>query len=246
MQHPRKSSLGIATLPARLRDTTLGDVLGNLHRSGASGLLEIQAIDGSSARILVLNGSPVMVLGEDEERLGGLLGSARIEEAAQLQSEGDPRLFGEILEDLGADKQAVEAALRQQTKVRLEALFALRDGTIRFRTAILESEKLRRWFRAGPRGTRMTPREFLEGRPRARVRATEEGSAPNSGEIEHERRRALSSLGLTSDADLLAIKTAFRKAVAALHPDHASSDAERAQRTERVARLSAAYHKLTQ
>jgi hypothetical protein len=31
-----------------------------------------------------------------------------------------------------------------------------------------------------------------------------------------------------------------------LHPDHASSDAERALRTERVARLSAAYHKLTQ
>lgn len=226
-------------LRARLKDTTLGDILGHLHRMRASGVLELDGVDGTSARVLVVDGAPTMVLGDDGAPLGHLMGvpSADIEEAVARQNAGDPRLFGEILEDLGADPATIAEAVRRQTKERLEALFELRDGTVRFRVAMLDSERLRRWFRAGPRGRRLSPREFLEGRARAR-------SDARARDVSFERQRALEVLGLHPSADVTAVRAAFRRSVSALHPDLATTEEDRKRRTAALARLSAAYHKL--
>lgn len=226
-------------LRARLKDTTLGDILGHLHRMRASGVLELDGSEGTSARVLVVDGSPTMVLGDDGAPLGHLLAipDADLDAALARQADGDPRLLGEILEDYGADPGAVAEAVRRQTKERLDKLFELRDGTVRFRVAMLDSERLRRWFRAGPRGRRLSPREFLEGRARAR-------NDRRARDVSFERQRALAVLGLSGNADLEAVRGAFRRSVSALHPDHATSDEDRQRRTAAVARLSAAYHKL--
>ncbi len=226
-------------LRARLKDTTLGDILGHLHRMRASGVLELDGTNGTSARVLVVDGSPTMVLGDDGAPLGHLLAISTADRDAALdrQREGDPRLLGEILEEFGADPASVAEAVRKQTKDRLESLFQLRDGTVRFRAAMLENERLRRWFRAGPRGRRLSPREVLEGRARARNDA-------RMRDASFERQRALAVLGLSGNADLDAVRGAFRKSVSAMHPDRATSEEDRQRRTAAVARLSAAYHKL--
>jgi DnaJ-domain-containing protein 1 len=215
-------------IPARLRETTLGDVLGDLHRRRVSGVLEIEVFDGRVARVLLVEGAPSLITDLDDAPVG-----------SWLQAAGDPRLLGEILADLGADEHEIATALRRQARARMEALFELRDGALRFRAVLLDGDRLRRWFRAGPRAHRLTPRDFLHDRPRVRHRARP------SGAEDADRAEALALLGLSGDVDQGAVRSAFRRAVAAEHPDRAVDDTDRAARTARVARLSSAFHRLT-
>jgi hypothetical protein len=226
-------------LPTRLRETTLGDVLGDLHRRRVSGVLEIEA-GGRISRVLLVDGAPATVMGPDDAPIGSSVGApkARVEEALTRQASGDARLLGEILEELGTPRRDVAEALHRQALARLDALFALRDATLRFRAVLFAGERLHRWHRAGPRAPRLTPREFLLGRPRARQRAHEARTAST------DRQEALSILGLSQEVDLATLRAAFRRAVSAEHPDRAVDDADRAVRTARVARLSAAFHRL--
>ena len=228
-------------IPARLRETTLGDVLGDLHRRRVSGVLEIEVFDGRVARVLLVEGAPSLITDLDDAPVGSWLGAPAelLDRALGLQAAGDPRLLGEILADLGADEHEIATALRRQARARMEALFELRDGALRFRAVLLDGDRLRRWFRAGPRAHRLTPRDFLHDRPRVRHRARP------SGAEDADRAEALALLGLSGDVDQGAVRSAFRRAVAAEHPDRAVDDTDRAARTARVARLSSAFHRLT-
>ena len=55
----------------------------------------------------------------------------------------------------------------------------------------------------------------------------------------------LRALGLGRGADASAVREAFKHLVLELHPDRATSDGERATRTEKLARVVAAYQRLT-
>lgn len=204
-------------LPGRLSSTTLGDLLGTLHRERISGTIELCEIGSPAGR--------------------GVSGRVhRVHLRSGLVVAVDTTLPG-----------VTHADVRR----RLEALFALYDATIAFRTARpLPSSAL-----AAPLG----PAEFLHGRPRARDRrgkgaASPGRSAPRSGHddpppsapaedpAEHARRL----LGIPRGAALAEVRRAFRRMASALHPDRLASAAleERQRQAARFAELSAAYHLL--
>src|SRR3954469_2636968 len=130
-------------LPGRLSASTLGDLLGALHRGRTSGRLELTEIRGPRGRSVpgrthridlagglvttVETGLPVPPLGELLERRGAL-DPAVLATLLRWLDGGDPRATGEILvvERL-AEAEAVRAALEQQQRLRLDALFELED-----------------------------------------------------------------------------------------------------------------------
>ncbi|HSO00317.1 MAG TPA: DnaJ domain-containing protein [Candidatus Nanopelagicales bacterium] len=166
-------------LPSRLSTSTLGDLLGALHRQGTTGLLELcelwapggAAVPGRQHRVQLYAGLvtavetplPAPRLGELLERRGAL-SSAAVARIAAINAARVGRLTGEQLVDAGlASREAVERALRAQLRARLDALFTLEEASICFHTARPLTDSLRR---VGPLG----PTDFLHGRPRARDR----------------------------------------------------------------------------
>lgn len=129
---------------------------------------------------------------------------------------------------------ALQAALREQRALRLEALYAVDEAALRFRPPRPE----RRRLRVPP----LTPREFLHGRPRKRARGSRglESARPIAAQ------RAYDLLGLTPPADPEQLRQAFRRLALGCHPDRfgSASPSEQARMRERFARLSAAYHLL--
>jgi hypothetical protein len=167
-------------LPSRLAASTLGDLLGALHRSRTTGLLELMEIPGSMAygvagrrhRVHLFCG---LVAGVETtlsvKPLGqvlhtkGLLQPEALADLMRRIAAGDPRLAGEILVEEGLlRKPLVELGLRVQLRDKLDAVFVLQDADVRFHTARPLSESARR---VGLLSTS----EFLHGRPRARDRA---------------------------------------------------------------------------
>ena len=255
-------------LPGRLRLTTLGDLLGALHRACASGTLELVEVEGARAgrshRVFFEAGLIDDVdTSLNHPRLGeilardGLLNMAALARIARRVTEQPGKQVGQILVEEGLGTvDAVAGALRRQRVSRLEALYALGEALIRFHVP-----RPRSGFRQPP----LTPREFLHGRPRARAdfsaRVAERFSARFGGRPEqpfgcHEarparavdgpRQAAYRRLGLAAGAPLRDVQRAFRKLAAEQHPDrfpHASA-AEKAQLLSRFAQLSAAYHLL--
>lgn len=228
-------------LPGKLGSTTLGDLLGALHRARATGVLELIEA-GRVHRVHLDEGlveeveTPLAVprLGELLRREGFLAEEALARLIRRLAS--TRRRAGEILvEDRMVTTMAVRAALRRQLRARLEALFSLRDAFVRFRVA-------RRRDSDDARFPPLSPREFLHGKARGRARAT--CKAPPAS---LERLRALGMLGLSEDADRNAVQRAFRKLALSMHPDRhpMASAEERARLMRRFAELSQAYHALT-
>jgi len=240
-------------LPGRLRLTTLGDVLGAVHRSGASGVLELCEDRGVTHRVYWAQG---MVTRVDtdlfRQRLGdllareGFLGARALARLARRLLEAPGQLAGEILVEEGfVSTELVSAGLRRQLRQKLEALFQLKDARLAFRIPRPASE---------PR-TPLSPGEFLHGRPRARPRTRPEppresprerasatGSSPRAPH--GSRTRAYAALGLLPGADRVTVQQAFRRLARNLHPDrypHAEPG-ERARLLSRFAELSAAYH----
>ena len=246
-------------LPGRLRLTTLGDLLGTLHRACASGILELVEVEGARAgrsHRVVFDGGLI----EDVDtslshpRLGeilardGLLSMSALSCLARRLLEQPGKRVGEILieEGLGTP-DLVAGALRRQRTSRLDALYGLSEALIRFHVPRP---------RSGFRPTPLSPREFLHGRPRARAefsaRVSERFSArfgarpePARG-LDGPRHAAYRTLGLATSASARDVQRAFRKLAAEQHPDRFpnASATDKAQLLSRFAQLSAAYHLL--
>lgn len=244
-------------LPGRLRLTTLGDVLGEIHRAGASGVLELLDERGRSHRVFWSDGMITQVDTElFRQRLGdvlagqGFLGARALARLARRLLEAPRQRAGEILVEEGfVSSDLVSAGLRRQLRQKLEALFQLPDAQLTFRVPRPHEQHR----------TPLSPGEFLHGRPRARPRArtfagqakSSEGSAGasagSSTRAPHgSRSRAYATLGLLPGADRAAVQQAFRRLALNLHPDRFpnAEPSERARLLSRFAELSAAYHAL--
>jgi len=245
-------------LPGRLRLTTLGDVLGAIHRAGASGVLELTDDRGATHRVFWADGMITQVDTElFRQRLGdllagqGFLGARALARLARRLLEAPGQRAGEILVEEGfVSPDLVSAGLRRQLRQKLEALFQLNDAQLTFRVPRPHEQHR----------TPLSPGEFLHGRPRARPRTRSaaaadkhgspgaaSGSRPSTPRAPHgARSHAYATLGLLPGADRVAIQQAFRRLALDLHPDRfPNADAtERARLLSRFAELSAAYHAL--
>lgn len=238
-------------LPGRLESTTLGDLLGVMHRARASGVLELVEVDGATAgrrhRITLEAGLVAAVdtalrvarVGEIL-RSQGFVGDDTVRLLARKVVEKPAARIGEILvDDVKLSPSLLSAALRRQLRLKLDALFALRSASVRFHVARPRDPE-----RAPP----LSPREFLHGRPRARdVRGA--SAEPRRGEPSGKARaraHALGVLGLGPSANRDAVQRAFRTLAARVHPDRhpGASASERADLLKQFSALSAAYHLL--
>ncbi len=229
-------------LPGRLRGTTLGDLLGTLYRARATGVLELIETQGTGAgrshRVRVEQGLvtrgdtayEVPKLGEILLEQGELRASALVRLVRELGS-GAVQSGRWLLEQRLVSADTVARALHEQQRRRLEPLFSLEDGLVRFR---VPRPELRDAARPAP----LDASEFLHGRPRARGTRSARRRAPAEG--------PWCVLGLTPDATLSDVKQAFRKLAAKSHPDrfpHASAE-ERGRLMRDFAQLTSAYHAL--
>lgn len=235
-------------LPGNLRSTTLGDLLGVLHRSGMTGTLELVEDQGTFAgrphRVHFAKGLVQRVETElPVDRLGDILLSEGFVTRALLdrvvaraKSWQRPKLGELLVRERAVTRDVLSAALRYQLRRRLDSLFALKSAMVRFRVPRPSSE-------AAP--IPLSPREFLHGRPRQRAGTKRAGAVQPSPTLSP-RMRALRLLGLPKDASADAIRRAFRREARRHHPDRhpTASPAERQELLRRFADLSAAYHQL--
>lgn len=232
-------------LPGNLRSTTLGDLLGTLHRAGSSGTLELVedrgATTGRTHRVHLRRGLvesvetalPVLRLGEILLAEGFV--SRQLLERIVLRTSGrSVARFGQLLlNERAVTGDLLAAALRYQLRRKLDALFALKEARVRFRVP-----------RPAPRPERsipLSPREFLHGRPRSR------GKLRRPRGVDGSRAGALRTLGLGPDASSADVHRAFRTLALRHHPDRFPEieAARKRELVERFAALSAAYHALT-
>jgi hypothetical protein len=244
-------------LPGRLETSTLGDLLGALHRLKTTGVLELIEERGTragTAHRVYLHGGLIQHVDTclagpplgDLLRRHRLLDSATSGRFERVMATRDGRRAGDVLvEERLLSPTIVATALRRQLIERLESLFELGSASVRFHVMGTAP-------RVGVRALPLFPAEFLHGRPRARDRGP---SRPHHTARSSSRRVRESSpveqawklLGLEPGTDLVAVRRAFRTIAARLHPDrhpHASHD-ERVGLMRRFAELSAAYHSLT-
>jgi hypothetical protein len=234
-------------VPASLEETTLGDVLGHLGRARATGALYLVETGspraGRTHRIHLRDGSPVVVA-SDGARIGQLLGDcglAREEDvvrAAALQRIGDKRLFGELL--IGGAAQSaelLERCVQAQTRMRLEPLFALPGARLTF-IALDRDTRLEGAFGRAARVSPPLPaRHYLHGRERRRGRG---GFVPSRPSATDEQL-----LGVAATNSSEELRRAFRRRAFDLHPDRARDAADREVRNRELARVTAAYHRLS-
>lgn len=232
-------------LAGQLSRSSLGDILGQLLRARATGVLVLEETAGARAglshAVHVVSGQPRAVA-SDGPRLGELLSArgeldpAKLAQAVRRKRAGDDRLIGELLCDLGSDAEAIEHMMERQTIARLDGLFDLRDARVRFHTALFDDVAPRAWVRASRVARGISASQFLHGRPRARARVRS---------LEDERRDAFRVLGIEPTNDREQLRVAFKRRVVELHPDRASDEEERLDKTRALARVTAAYQRLT-
>ena len=226
-------------LPGRLRSTTLGDLLGTLHRASSTGTLELVEDRGRSHRVHLTQGAVVAV--ELDGVAPSLAEILRRERAADddvlrrslLRAMASRRLHGEVLvDDYHLSASVVGAALRRQLLGRLAVLDQLADARVSFRVAV-------RAPRGALHGAPLRPSEFLVGRRRSRTRL--EAAAPA------ERVDApWTILGVAPGADAVEIKRAYRRLARAVHPDlhPGATDEERRALETRFSEITQAYRAL--
>jgi hypothetical protein len=177
-------------LPSRLSATTLGDLLGMLYRESTTGTLELterwltpSASSGHHVHLrsglvtdVETNLSKTPRLGEFLRR-EGFLSDTGFQRLVTLINKRDRRSSGEILvAERLADAAIVEAALRVQVRMKLDALFEVPDAIVTFHAAGAPK-------RAARRVHPLTPRDFLFGRPRARDKAPTSGVRPRTDSV---------------------------------------------------------------
>jgi hypothetical protein len=224
-------------LPGRLRVTTIGDLLGALHRTGASGTLELIEDRGRTHRVHLTSGcvTAVEIDGASPPlaellKTAGALDDVTLRRAL-LRALTSRRLVGEVLAaDFHVAPDVIDGALREQLVLRLRALETIDDARISFRVTV-------RPPREALKDHPLQASEFLRGRRRARDRQSA-SPAPDSS--------AYTLLGVQRDADAAEIRRAFRRLARELHPDkhpHAS-DVERRALAIKFAQVAAAYQAL--
>ncbi|MBS0658915.1 MAG: DnaJ domain-containing protein [Verrucomicrobia bacterium] len=238
-------------LPGRLARTTLGDLLGRLHREQVSGVLEITVRAATVLRHRIhLAAGLVVGLELDPTLKTPRLGEVLVAEGLAPRTAVEGALgawgsLGDVLVSTGVlSRTARDAALKKQLRDRVEALFSAvdgKDGDVRFHVGIGAAT-------AGRTSSPLTPAEFLHGRKRARG---EESPAPAAvaerAATPDPRADARRLLGVDEHADDGAVRRAFRALAARVHPDRhtTASPWERARLHLELARLTAAYHLLS-
>lgn len=242
-------------LPGRLKATTLGDLLGALHRESSTGTLELTEPSGRVHRVHLSAGLVTSV--ELDRATASLAEILRRQDEIDedtlrrslLRAMASRRLHGEVLvRDFHLAPSVVGRALRRQVMLRLQILEELGDAQIGFRVTVRP-----------PRGALvdepLEAPEFLAGRKRLRDRAAETKSgtfrsSPASSSMpggwDPARASAYRALGVTFNADASEVKQAYRRLVRAYHPDlhpDASHD-ERKSLSTRFAEITAAYRTL--
>ena len=244
-------------LPGRLKATTLGDLLGSLHRGRVSGTLELVEASGRAHRIHLSNG---LVTAVEVDRAASSLGEIlrqqdEVDEdtlrRSLLRAMASRRLHGEVLvRDFHLSPEIVGRALRRQMMLRLQMLEELPDAQILYRVTVRP-----------PRGALVDEplgaSEFLAGKKRARDRGPEPASgtyrfssrASGSGfpgAVDTARLSAYRTLGLGAGAPADEIKRAYRRLVREYHPDlHPdATHEERRALSARFAEVTAAYKSL--
>ena len=232
-------------LPGRLRGTTLGDVLGAIHRAGATGTLELVEDRGRSHRIHLTRGLVVAV--ELDGATPSLAEILRRERATDddvlrrslLRALASRRLHGEVLvHEFRVAPSVVGNALRRQLTARLAVLEQLADARLSFRVAVRPP---RGALGAEPLGAH----EFLHGRRRARER-TDRSPEPEAVASRQEDATPWCLLGVPPGADIASIKRAYRRLARSVHPDlhPEATDEERRALEARFAALTEAYRAL--
>lgn len=233
-------------LPGKIELWALGDVLGSLLRAGVSGTLSVIESTGRRAgaahHLHLVGGLPAAVL-SDGPRLGEVLERAgaapagAVSAAVRKQESGDRRLVGEVLSELVvAPHETIVEGMRAQTQARIDRLFSLGEARLQFRATALGDGALAALWRAARTARPLEAKDFLHGRPRRR------SGAPSDASL---READVGLLGLTPRASREEIRQAFRRLVHQHHPDRASDEADRERRNTLVARLAAAYSRLT-
>jgi hypothetical protein len=239
-------------LPGRLRSTSLGDLLGSVHRAGATGTLELAEDRGRVHRVHLAGGLVVAV--EIDGASPSLAEILRGDRAADddvlrrslLRAMASQRLHGEVLiDDFFLSPEVVGQALRRQVVLRLASLERLPDARVAFRVAVRPPRgALVGRHLSGLAGASwdapLGPNEFLRGRRRARER-TVQHRAPLPVEAS-----AWDVLGLPRGAGKDDVKRAYRRLAREVHPDlhPRASDAERRALQTRFVALTDAYRAL--
>jgi hypothetical protein len=241
-------------LASRLRDTTLGDLLAQLHRNHASGVLEL--LESRSRHAIHLRRGFVQAVESEcaTLRLGDVAtrrwGIGRISvERARMFAHSKGLKIGQALVALHViEPGQLDALLAEQQRARLDMLYTLRDAELRFRVTrplpLGAAEQ-------SPLGTKDT----YYGRPRKTTRPTgsqnrtSEGTTtyPTARVSAHPLAQEFATLGLETTADCTAIRAAFRQLVLQLHPDRAqqANEQERERRAQKLIAIISAYRTLT-
>lgn len=236
-------------LPGRLKSTTLGDILGALHRAQATGTLELTEREGRVHRVHLACGR---VTATEVDRASASLAELlrRVEAVDEdtlrrslLRAMASRRLHGEVLtKDFHISPSVVDAALRLQIQNRLQILEQLADAQVAFRVTV-------RPPRSALTDAPLDAPQFLHGRARARDRVHEPASEPRVALGARDggaRAAALRALGLPPGAAEVDIKRAYRALVRTYHPDlhPLATDEERRALGARFAEVAAAYKSL--
>jgi DnaJ-domain-containing protein 1 len=161
-----------------------------------------------------------------------------------LRAMSSRRLHGDVLvHDFRIDKGVVEEALRRQLCSRLERLELLSDARIRFHVTV-------RPPREAITDNPLQAHQFLAGKRRARERAASHGASRTERALAHEapsaRHAALRVLGVSPEADVTEIRSAYRRLAREYHPDlHPSAgEDERRALSDRFRAVTEAYRAL--
>jgi hypothetical protein len=244
-------------LPGRLRSTTLGDLLGSLHRAGATGTLELVEDRGRVHRVYLAQGLVAAV--ELDGTTASLAEILRGDRAADedvlrrslLRAMASQRLHGEVLvDDFRLSPEVVGNALRRQVLGRLAVLDRVADARVSFRVAVRPPRgALTGRGHDGAGRPRWDPplhaSEFLHGRRRMREQGAPRAARPPP-RAAAAAPMAWRVLGLTPGAEVAEITRAYRRLARAVHPDlhpGASDDERRALQT-RFAEVTEAYRSL--
>jgi DnaJ-like protein/uncharacterized protein DUF4388 len=237
-------------LQGRLRSTTLGDLLGVLHRGAATGSLELVEDRGRVHRVHLSAGLVSAV--EIDGASPSLAEFLRVEKALDedvlrrslLRALVSKRLHGQVLVDeFNLAPSVVGRALRRQLCARLVALEQVKDARVAFRVTVRPPRSALLGTlhdRGGPHtwDVPLGASEFLHGRRRARERTAADAAPVESS--------AWDVLGLAPGAAVTDVKRAYRRLARAVHPDlHPGvSDVERCSLQVRFAKLTDAYRSL--